>query len=365
MSEPQRHKNSSAPRTEGVKYVGSKLRLIPHIMHLVEPLGAQTALDAFSGTTRVAQAFAQCGLHTHANDLAVWSEVFGNCYLIANKPEAYYLELIDHLNAQPGHEGWFTQHYGGLPHEHKKPFQAHNTMKIDAIREEIDRLDLEWTDRCVLLTSLMLAMNAVDNTLGHFAAYLSEWAPRSYRTLTLTLPRKFRITTHNRVSRGDALEAVSQYHDLAYLDPPYGSNNAKMPPSRVRYAAYYHLWKTLVLNDRPTTFGKAVRRTDSSDKDTASRFEDFRSDDEGQPLALKAIGQLIAATNARHVLLSYSSGGRADKDDLIDILKKNGKLLQALEIDHRRNVMASMTWTGHWANSKAAHKEYLFLLERS
>jgi len=29
--------------------------------------------------------------------------------------------------------------------------------------------------------------------------------------------------------------------DLAYYDPSYGSNNEKMPPSRIRYAAYYHL----------------------------------------------------------------------------------------------------------------------------
>ena len=44
--------------------------------------------------------------------------------------------------------------------------------------------------------------------------------------------------------------------DLAYYDPPYGSNNDKMPPSRVRYASYYHVWTTIIQNDRPELFGK-------------------------------------------------------------------------------------------------------------
>jgi adenine-specific DNA methylase len=59
--------------------------------------------------------------------------------------------------------------------------------------------------------------------------------------------------------------AASKYHvmcnDLAYFDPPYGSNNEKRPPSRVRYAAYYHLWTSICRFDRPILFGKAQRRT--------------------------------------------------------------------------------------------------------
>ncbi|HUY28512.1 MAG TPA: DNA adenine methylase, partial [Candidatus Binataceae bacterium] len=49
------------PSTEGIKYAGSKLKLIPHILQLARKVNAKTVLDGFSGTTRVSQAFAQCG----------------------------------------------------------------------------------------------------------------------------------------------------------------------------------------------------------------------------------------------------------------------------------------------------------------
>ena len=51
----------NAPPTEGIKYAGSKLRLLPHILQLIKKVGAKTVLDGFSGTTRVSQALAQLG----------------------------------------------------------------------------------------------------------------------------------------------------------------------------------------------------------------------------------------------------------------------------------------------------------------
>ena len=47
---------TDAPPTEGVKYAGSKLKLIPYILRLIKKVDAKTVLDGFSGTTRVSQA---------------------------------------------------------------------------------------------------------------------------------------------------------------------------------------------------------------------------------------------------------------------------------------------------------------------
>ena len=75
------------PRTEGIKYAGSKLKLLPHILQLVKKVDAKTVLDGFSGTTRVSQALARLGYTVVCNDVAVWSKVFGMCYLL-NTEEA-------------------------------------------------------------------------------------------------------------------------------------------------------------------------------------------------------------------------------------------------------------------------------------
>lgn len=358
--------NRVIPETEGIKYAGSKLKIIPKIINLLadQNLPFHTVLDAFSGTTRVSQAFAQLGLATTSNDISEWSEVFATCYLLASKENSYYQELLDHLNSLTGRPGWFTEKYGGREADSKRPFQEHNTKKLDAIREEIENLHLSWEDKCVLLTSLIYALDSVDNTLGHYAAYLSKWSARSYNAMTLRLPRRFHRRQPCSVLREDAFSAVSHYHDLIYLDPPYGSNNEKMPPSRIRYSAYYHIWKTVILNDQPELFGKANRRVDSRDAVSASVFEEFRRDENGRFIAMNAINSLIERANCKYILLSYSSGGRATKEELYEIINKHGVLLNAIEFDYKKNVMSKMSWSREWISQTDSHKEFLFLMQK-
>jgi adenine-specific DNA-methyltransferase len=353
-------------KTEGIKYAGSKLKLIPCILQILSELkGVNRVLDGFSGTTRVSQAFAQKGYATISNDISVWSEVFATCYLTSQASDQYYQEIIDYLNNLNGFDGWFTLNYGSEEASAKRPFQTKNTQKLDAIREEIDRMKLIWEDKCVLLTSLILALDKVDNTLGHYVSYLSEWSPRSYHDLKLTLPARFPTSSANSVLRQDIFQTIAENQfDFAYFDPPYGSNNQKMPPSRIRYASYYHIWKTVILNDHPPLFGKANRREDSRDMATSSVFEEYRKNEKGHFLAMEALKKLIEETHAHYILLSYSSGGRTGKEELMNIISSTGKLLKALEIDYRKNVMANMRWTNEWIRQENRHYEYLFLLEK-
>ena len=138
-----------------------------------------------------------------------------------------------------------------------------------------------------------------------------------------------------------------------------------MPPSRVRYAAYYHIWKTVVLADSPALFGKAMRRMDTSDAVAASPFEEFRRNADGRFVAVEAVDRLIAATKANHVMLSYGSGGRATAAELNDVMRRHGRLVEVVELDHSRNVMAAMTWTNEWLqDAEKPNREFLFLLEK-
>jgi adenine-specific DNA-methyltransferase len=365
---------TTALKTEGIKYAGSKLKLIPHILRLAEKTGASSCFDGFSGTTRVSQAFAQTGFDVTSNDTAIWSKTFAECYLLNKREPDYFEPLIDHLNSLEGKDGWFTKNYGGSGNSDisstndgfKKPFQNHNMRKLDAIREEIDQLPIDPIDTSVLLTSLVLALDRVDSTLGHFASYLNRWSERSFRELTLKMPACINQTGNHTVKHGDAIKTASEVEsELAYYDPPYGSNNEKMPPSRVRYNSYYHFWSTVILNDKPETFGKAKRREDSSDTVSPSVFEEFRKNESGRFKAVEAIEKLLSKTNASHIIMSYSSRGRATAEELLDVFETAGSIVEFVKIDYKTNVMADMSWTNDWiCEDRKKNQEYLFLIKK-
>lgn len=362
------------PTTQGVKYAGSKLKLIPQILHLIKKVDAQTILDGFSGTTRVSQALAKRGYAVVCNDTAVWSKVFGTCYLMGHKKQEDYQPLIDHLNAVAPVDGWFTEHYGGQPNSgcairsdaRKALWQIHNTRKLDAIRQEIEVLNLDTVDKAVALTSLMLALDQVDSSLGHFTSYLKDWSPRSYKHMKLHPPKVIASSQEHQVFQNDVLDLAPRVSaDLAYYDPPYGSNNEKMPPSRVRYSAYYHLWTSICLSDKPALFGKANRRRDTSDRVAASVFEEFRRSSSGRFIAVEAIEKLIKATQARWIILSYSSGGRATARELNEIIQSNGTLVETVALEYRKNVMSAMRWTNQWVReAEQLNREFLFLIQK-
>ena len=359
--------------TEGIKYSGSKLRLLPYILSVIKSLPVKKVFDGFSGTTRVSQALAKSGYQVTSNDAAIWSKVFGECYLKGRVTEELK-EKIDYLNSLRGRSGWFTKYYGGKANGgsavqsdgKKKIWQIHNTKKLDIIRPEIDKISNNSTERSVLLTSLILALDRVDNTLGHYASYLRKWSPRSFNKMKLEQPLIERGKGPHLVMCEDIFKALPKVKaDFSYFDPPYGSNNEKMPPSRVRYNSYYHIWKTIILNDEPDLAGKTNRRVDCSDTKSGSLFEEFRKDEEGRFIALKAIEKLIKDCRSPYILLSYSNGGRVTKEEICKVIENQCSNTHIFSIDYRRNVMSGMRWTHDWTNEKEGkNTEFLFLMEK-
>ena len=363
--------------TEGIKYTGSKRKILPVFLDLIRPLGVRTIFDGFSGTTRVSQALKQAGYTVYANDIAAWSKVFGQCYLQNTKPASYYLPTLDRLNKLPGKRGWFSEHYGGEPNGgsavhsdgRKKMWQIHNTMKLDAIRDEIDKIAKNKIEKSVLLTSLIIAMDKVDSSVGHHVSYLKNWAPRAYNTMRMEVPRLLIDDKPHQVYQDDIFDVLDDVEvDLAYYDPPYGSSNELMPPSRVRYASYYHIWKTVCLNDKPKVVGAASRREDVSDIIAGSVFEDFRKNEQGKYVVIEAIEKLIENTNAKYIVLSYNNNGRATLEAIFDVLKKLKMHCSVFEMDYKKHVMAGMTWTNEWLSGGNGHdienKEFLFLIQK-
>ena len=359
--------------TEGIRYTGSKREIIPRILSMVSNhcVNVSTVLDACAGTTRVPQAFRKSGYSVTANDLSSYSKVFAQCYLLNQQPSEYYQDWIDILNSLQGKSGWFTTHYGGRvtgsvdgnaiqSDGRKRPWQTHNTQKLDAILEHIPRLTSDPIEQSVLLTSTMLAMDKVDNTMGHQVAYLKKWSKRSFDQIHLNVPLLIPDGKPCFTSQKSIFDVTEPY-DLVYLDPPYGTNNQKTKTTRVRYRSYYHLWTTICQNDQPTLHGAALRRHDASSDTLPGGISVFEHTD--HQVVYDATRRLIDGLNCRYVLFSYANKAKLSESDLRQIFEPY-KIVMFSTFDHKEHAMKKSTINKAWLGDQSKNQEFLILIEK-
>ena len=85
----------------------------------------------------------------------------------------------------------------------------------------------------------------------------------------------------------------------------------------------------------------------------------------GRFIVADAIEKLIKETPCAWIVLSYSSGGRATKKELSEVINDNGKLIETSKVDYQRNVMSTMKWTNEWVKeNEEPNREFLFLIQR-
>ncbi len=282
-----------------IKYLGSKRRLVPVLAQICQASGAHTALDLFTGTTRVAQAFKAQGVHVTAADSARYAHAFARTYIEADATatdDAMLRAAVAHLNTIQGKPGYVHDTFS----RQARFFQPHNAARIDAVRDTIDSEYAGSPLFPLLLTSLIEAADRVDSTTGVQMAYVKQWAPRSFNPLELRVP--VLLDGPGRAIQGDAVVLASTlgHFDLAYLDPPYNQH---------RYFTNYHVWETLVAWDAPEAYGVARKRVDARDPSTHSPFNSKKT-------MAAALASAVQSVDCDLLVLSYNNESWLELDDL-------------------------------------------------
>jgi adenine-specific DNA-methyltransferase len=307
-----------------IKYLGSKRRLVPVLGALCAGVGAATALDLFTGTTRVAQEFKRRGARVTAVDAARYSEILAACYIATDAARVDHAELdeaIGRLDRLPGRPGYVTETFC----TRSRYFQPFNGERIDAIRQAIADDHAGTALEPLLLTSLLEAADRVDSTTGLQMAYLKQWAPRSHQPLQLRAPVLIagggRALLADAVTVAPALPAV----DLAYLDPPYNQH---------RYFTNYHVWETLVAWDAPDHYGVACKRSDARLPATRSPFNR-----RGEMAA--ALESVVRTVPARLLVVSFSDEGWLPIEQVVGMCSDRDEV-SVVGFDSKRYVGAQI-----------------------
>lgn len=307
-----------------IKYIGSKRALLGHVSQAVKtvlPEGGAVC-DLFSGSARVGHALKREGFRVWSNDHNAYAHMLATAYVQADRerwaePAARVLAELSALKPEPG---WFTAAFC----EQARFFHPDNGARIDAMRDRIEAMGLEPELKAVALVALMEAADRVDSTAGVQMAYMKRWAPRALKPLELRMPDLLPGVAAGpcRATQGDAIDVAGQVEaDLVYLDPPYNQHS---------YLANYHCWESLVLWDKPETYGVAMKRIDVKTRKSA-----FNS----RPGIGPALQAVIEALKAPNLIVSFNDEGYLSRDQLVQMLSARGHV-QVIEIARPRYVGA-------------------------
>ncbi|WP_292043147.1 MULTISPECIES: DNA adenine methylase [unclassified Brevundimonas] len=307
-----------------IKYIGSKRALLGQVgaaIQAVLPDGGQVC-DLFSGSARVGHHLKKMRYRVWSNDHNTYAHALATAYVQADR-EVWAdkaTAILAELETVTPQAGWFTRTFC----EEARFFHPDNGARIDAMRERIEQMGLEPELKAVVLVALMEAADRVDSTAGLQMAYMKQWAPRALKPMKLRLPELLPAVVGGpcKATQADAIDIAPEIEaDLVYLDPPYNQHS---------YLANYHCWESLVLWDKPETYGVARKRVDVRQRKSA-----FNS----RPAIGPALRGVIEGLNAPNLVVSFNDEGYLSREELEAMLSSR-KYVQVLEIPRPRYVGA-------------------------
>jgi len=188
------------------------------------------------------------GVKVTTSDISDYSRVFSEAWVTGRHRIMHVDIMLQHIiNSEA--DGWFTKTYCDVPGVKGgvvRFMTPENGRKVDGIRDAIDNLHSKgvFTDdeKSLLVASLMIAMDKVDNTVGVHQAYLKHWCDRAKNDLNFKVLRAHTGgPTGNHVT-GNVLDVALPSADIAYIDPPY---------TIAAYGSNYHIWESMAKWDKP------------------------------------------------------------------------------------------------------------------
>ena len=323
-----------------MRYIGNKTRLLPFILRTLKRLGVKpgTAHDAFSGTAAVGRALKSAGWRVVSSDLMTYSYVLQRAYVVASKVPAFTAlaagdadvrralrspamreraaargagrlgAIAEYLDSWLEPEtGFISSQFG--PAGGRMYFTVENAGRIDAAWRALHQWraggQIDEDAYYILLAAVIDGADRVANTAGVYAAFIKRWQPNALRRFTIVPDPPIRgpgCTAHI----GDATDIARGAGPLEvlYLDPPY---NAR------QYSGYYHIPEILARGwseQGPPLRGKAGLLAGAAPRSLWCRKRKVAG----------ALRELLMATGAQHVLVSYNSEGILPASDLQAIL---------------------------------------------
>ena len=351
-----------------ITYLGNKRALLSHIDDVVcdvrDALGGRKlrCADLFSGSGVVARLLKRHCDTLYVNDLEGYSAILNRCYLTNRREfpeEAFAAAFAQAEKAlEMPVEGLVSQNYAPADDQHIQPgervfYSRDNALTIDTLRAFIDTLEEEL--RPFFLAPLLAEASVHANTGGVFKGFYKDSTTgvgkfggngenalsRILGPITLQKPVLSDFDCESHIFQRDAGVLAGELPplDLVYLDPPYNQHP---------YGSNYFMLNVIAENRLEGTLSRVSGIPQGWN----------RSDYNKPSQALEAFSALVAALDARYVLISYNSEGFITLEQMENMLCALGRVTRK---DIPYNAYRA---SRNLAGRERYVSEYLFLLEK-
>lgn len=300
-----------------MRYLGSKIKLLPQIESVIKKykIKGKSFADLFAGTCCVGDYF-KGKYKIISNDFMNYSYVISKAKLsFKNSPlynkfkEKYKVDIYEWLNNKeykPDESYFIYNNY--TPKGSRMFFTEENGIKIDGVRQEIERLLKEeiisQNEYYFLIASLIESVTKVSNTSGTYEAYFKFWETRAEKEFVIEPLEMNEVKSElqdNEVYMKDTNELVREIEgDIAYIDTPY---------TVTQYVSAYHILETLVRYDSPKITGVGGKRGREKNNSLYARKNEAKAQFE----------DLFRQLNFKHIIISYSNQGIVPLEELIKL----------------------------------------------
>ena len=325
----------------------------------------QTFFDFFSGTANVGKFFKSLNYKVYSSDILYFSYCLQYAY-IKNNTIPKFENLLDHLSIRNMHlfsdsnlelvleylnninsfEGFIYNNYsvGGTENKEYKRmyFSDENAKKIDAVRIEIEKWKNEYlindNEYFILIASLIESVSFFSNVSGVYSAFQKKWDRRALKPFILKPINLIFNDKENEIFIGNSVSIAKYINtDILYLDPPYNER---------QYAPNYHILETIARYDNPKIKGISGMRDYSGQK---SSFCNKKT-------ALIDLDFIVNNANYKYFILSYNNEGIMQKEDIISVMSKLGKV-DLIEFNY-------LKFKSNLRQNKKFIKEQLYILKK-
>lgn len=327
-----------------LRYMGSKIRLLPWIFETLNLLDFESALDPFSGTACVSYLLKSMGRRVVASDFLRFTSTVARATVENNHVHLDGRAIKRLLGRSRATHHFIERTFGGV-------FYTPADLRfLDRVSGNIRQLDDSHQQALAFAALFRSCLKRQPRGVFTISGDLSHYDD-GRRDLRLSIEEHFleQIEVYNAAVFDNGRKNQALYSDmfnlprrkvdLVYLDPPY------VPRSDDNcYIKRYHFLEGLSCywQGLPVDTSTKVRKI-------AKRYTPFGY----RRTAVEAFDQMFARFKGSKIVLSYSSNGYPDLDQLESLMRKYKSNVRVFEKPHRYHFGT------HGSVERASVTEYL------